>query len=747
MRLFAPKHQKLVNQCYPSGRTPDKKPKSSETSYLLYYVNSRRSKLEKVSTYLVKRTTADLNRRRVGNVCVTLELMARIVTSCKENLNVFVKDFLSIMQRIMSNNNFNNDVTVVELVERTYCNICQNVDGALFSGDSEFVRMYQGFVELYFKVANDTLHNDDLVLRGCIDISQTKSLASSPQIKHLVPQSVNYALLRFVERNPRYKIPHLGNSTDQNLTKRLSRTQTRTVGLDDISETGADLSVRALQSYFGTTETDKLTLSIRALLSFMQSTPNKELLEFICDGIPVQLRYIVVLLLIRQLNDKTSNHSVILKLISSLLVSNVSIVGLSVLDMMRKLLRFQIESIGNDDIVDQCCITLADLNKKVYYRGQTSDILYELLVKLKATKNPEEIAILNRDVKQLVGQIGGPCLSLELFLELAPYAAQKEIIPLFDTVEDEISGGGLFSKLFEYVRDLKSTDEQEILMHKIFEKYKNLALLSGLKYFMENVSEPEPTYYIYHLEAAKYLDINDYKSQTEFKREKSLLFTKEDLVNYYSDMGSNKYSKKGMQILLSQPAQMSTSDLLSDTNGRSTIVGSLDGETQESSIDAFQPQQIQLNGNFVNESSHNEHSDATSNYLSGNTKPWGTYTVQAPRIEDLKRAMSRKGAKNIKRETSLRGSQSVKSRVTNITFLLSELKSIDDETSHIYDPDEDEVVGLEKADIARSHTLKPSISINENNRKSFIKTPEVVQDEFTDAAEEVPLTGTRGRLF
>lgn len=135
--MFTPKHQKLVNQCYPTGRTTDKKPKSSETSYLLYYVNSRRSKLEKVSTYLIKRSTSDLNHRRIGNIAVTLDLMNKIVLHCKENLNVFVKDFLYIMNKVLSNNNFNNDVSVVELIELAFSSICQNLDDVLCNGDME----------------------------------------------------------------------------------------------------------------------------------------------------------------------------------------------------------------------------------------------------------------------------------------------------------------------------------------------------------------------------------------------------------------------------------------------------------------------------------------------------------------------------------------------------------------------------------------------------------------------------------
>lgn len=744
MRFFTPKHQKLVNQCYPSGRTTDKKPKSSETSYLLYYVNSRRSKLEKVSTYLVKRTAVDLNRRRVGNVAVTLELMAKIVSNCKENLNVFVKDFLQIMKKIMSNNNFNNDISIVELVEGTFCAICKNVEGASCSGDAEFVQMYQEFADLYFRVVMEMLHNDDLLLKGCIDISHTSNLASSPQIKHFIPQSVNLVLQRFVERNPRYKIPYLETAPDQAMSKRLSRTQTRNTGLDDVSDNDADLSIKALQSYFATTETDKLTLSIRALLQFMQKNPNRNLLEFICNGIPVQLRYIVVILLVRQLNDSDSKPIIVMKLVSSLLVSDVSIVGLSILDMMRRILEFQMDNVDRPEIVNQCCVTLTDLNKKIYYRGQTSDMLYEFLLKLRSTKKEEEQAVMNKDIEQLIRHIEKPCISLDLFLDVAPYAASSEQAQLFDTVEEQFSGGLQLSKLFQLVRQIKSEQEQEVMMQKVFKKYKSLALLSGLNYFTENVTSPEAAYYLYHLEASQYLSLEDYRSQAQFKREKNELFTKDDLINFYSDSGSNKYSKKGAQILMSHDNQISTSDLLSENNLRSNPLNA----TQESSIDALAA------ANTMNHEGADDKKDFLTVNLANNrsiaeVKSWKSLRYVAPKVEDLKRAMvGNRSSKNHARDVSLRGSQSVKSRVTNITFLLSELKSLDDETSHIHDPDEDEIVGLDKNDIARSHSLKAmsSNSANDGKRLSFHKDDKE-EDEFQDASHDVLLPGTRGKLF
>ncbi|CAI4035683.1 hypothetical protein SMKI_13G3340 [Saccharomyces mikatae IFO 1815] len=772
--MFTPKHQKLVNQCYPTGRTTDKKPKSSETSYLLYYVNSRRSKLEKVSTYLIKRSTSDLNHRRIGNIAVTLDLMNRIVLHCKENLNVFVKDFLYIMNKVLSNNNFNNDVSLVELVELAFSSICLNLDDVLCNGDMEFVQLYQSFVDLFFKIVTERIHNDDLLLKCCIDISNTNSVSSNPQLNHFVSKSVAYTISKFQERNPKFKTLSLEPAVDSNLGKRLSRTQTRTIGLDKAVEGNDDLSVRALQSYFNTTETDKLNLSIRTLLRCLQNTPNKELLEFICNGIPVQLRYIVILLLVRQLSDKDKNMNpvVSLKLMSSLLVSDVSIVGLSVLDIMRKLLNFQLKNAVDKEIVEQSCITMTDLNHKTYYAEQTSDMLYELLLKLKSdtVKDMEKNAVVE-DIDSLVERMTQPSISLELFIDLAHYL-KNHIICLFTIVETEIPSGFLFSKLYSLLRELDSHAVQKEMMEEVFDKYGKVALLSGLHYFLENVSEPDYIYYLYHLQAANFLKLNDYKSQTEYKMQTKTLFTKEDLLSYYSDTGSNKYSKRGAQILLSRDNQISTSDLLSDSQARAT---SLDYRTAPNAT-LSNGKAISNNSNSALKQSRFDNSiddniddindtvisDANAKgsiyrFVAEDARSWKTMRATAPRVSDLKKTINEKNNRNnMKRDGSIRGSQSVKSRVTNITFLLNELKTFSEDTNKINDPDEENIVGLDKIDVARSNSLRlaPISSLSDRsstgNRRSLLQKKSVSEnqdDDFKDANEDLRSLSSRGKIF
>lgn len=65
-----PRHQVLVLKCYPKFQknVQEVKPNSSELSYLLYYASTRRSKLQKVGTFLEKRTAIDVRKLKLGFV-------------------------------------------------------------------------------------------------------------------------------------------------------------------------------------------------------------------------------------------------------------------------------------------------------------------------------------------------------------------------------------------------------------------------------------------------------------------------------------------------------------------------------------------------------------------------------------------------------------------------------------------------------------------------------------------------------
>lgn len=764
--VFLPKHQRLVNQCYPSGSTTDKKPKSSESSYLLYYVNSRRSKLEKVSSYLVKKTRSDLSRRRVGNVAVTLELMNKIVNNCKENLNVFNKDFFVIMSTVLNNENFNNDYSIVELLEMTFSSICTAVDDTLFNGDAEFIKNYSNFIDTFFKVVTTRIHKDELLLRCCQDISKTNSIASNPQLNHYIHKAVDFTLIKFQEKYPYFKSISLDTPADVvNLSRRMSRVQTRPSGFAIDYPKTDDICVKILQSFFNTTETDKLNLSVRALLSHLQLTPNKDLLTFICNKIPVQLRYIFILLAVRKLthHHKEPEYDPIidLKLISCLLTSDVSIVGLSVLDIMKKILQFQLDNSDDKEITDQCRSTIKDLSFKTYYKGQIFDILYEFLIRLKALKEDEQQkkSILVNNISEIIKIKNEPCITSELFIELSPFV-KPSIFALFNLIDHQNQSNHIFPRLFQTIPYIEDKNLQAIFMERIFTKYGNLALLGGLNYFLDTTTEPNNIYYDYHSESAKFLELNDYKAQVKYKKENSLLFSREDLLNYYSDPGSNKYTTKGSEILRSQKNNISTSDLVSDPQG--TL---LEPQLSLSALNMTEVPPLPTNqlNIFKDRSSRNNLSsnkESIYRYVSDDMRSWKTTKASTPKVSDLKsfvkhtktndKVASTSNYKNVK---SLRGSQSVKSRVTNITFLLKELQD-NSEDKGLRDPDEEEITGLDKVNVARSHSIRLHQSLNNDNRTSFMSmnknnTYDKIDDveEFEDAEEEVPELNGRGKLF
>lgn len=65
-----PKHQVLILKCYPrfQKNVQDVKPNSSELSYLLYYASTRRSKLQKVGSFLEKKAASDVYKNKIGYV-------------------------------------------------------------------------------------------------------------------------------------------------------------------------------------------------------------------------------------------------------------------------------------------------------------------------------------------------------------------------------------------------------------------------------------------------------------------------------------------------------------------------------------------------------------------------------------------------------------------------------------------------------------------------------------------------------
>jgi len=181
-----PKHQVLVLKCYPrtTKGAVDVKPNSSELSYLLYYATSRRTKIQKVGSFLEKKTASDVWRQRIGcvppiwspvasaparrrrgreassprvvglpggrYVQVTLQILEALIEKNPKDLPLFASSVLRILDLVLRSN----DITMVESSLPTFEAFCANHDASSLVADQANLKQYEAVVHQYAQLAS-----------------------------------------------------------------------------------------------------------------------------------------------------------------------------------------------------------------------------------------------------------------------------------------------------------------------------------------------------------------------------------------------------------------------------------------------------------------------------------------------------------------------------------------------------------------------------------------------------------------
>ncbi|KAK5108710.1 hypothetical protein LTR62_007857 [Meristemomyces frigidus] len=153
-----PKHQILILKCYPrlpKNSAADVKPNASELSYLLFYASTRRSKLQKVGTFLEKKTTKDVYNQYSARALVTLQ----ILTALLENKVVGEGSALALIApyviRIISGIlHTTSDISLIEASEKTWDVFCHHQDQALLTADHQYRQLYEKVVAQYAEYAH-----------------------------------------------------------------------------------------------------------------------------------------------------------------------------------------------------------------------------------------------------------------------------------------------------------------------------------------------------------------------------------------------------------------------------------------------------------------------------------------------------------------------------------------------------------------------------------------------------------------
>ncbi|UNI24299.1 plasma membrane localization protein [Purpureocillium takamizusanense] len=147
-----PKHQVLVLKCYPrtSKGAVDVKPNSSELSYLLFYATNRRSKIQKIGAFLEKKTASDVWRMRIGNVQVTLGILAALVEKSPKDVALIAPCILRVLDLVLRSD----DITMIESSLPTFEAFCEHHGASSLFADHSYLQQYQAIVRSYAQLAS-----------------------------------------------------------------------------------------------------------------------------------------------------------------------------------------------------------------------------------------------------------------------------------------------------------------------------------------------------------------------------------------------------------------------------------------------------------------------------------------------------------------------------------------------------------------------------------------------------------------
>ncbi|KAI1821432.1 hypothetical protein F4861DRAFT_470471 [Xylaria intraflava] len=391
-----PKHQVLVLKCYPrtTKGAVDIKPNSSELSYLLFYATSRRSKIQKIGQFLEKKTASDVWRLRIGNVQVTLQILAALIEKSPKDLPLFAQNVLKIFELILRSN----DITMVEASLPTFETFCEHHDASSLFADQAYLRQYEEVVRAYAACASTRVTpgkgtpSKPVALRWRnAGLGAIKSIATSDNLASVSGRQIDVLVPMILENLwtdhedsldillQRAQMEEKGDSNAL-LRRRTSVSTVRTAdtGGDTnpiaISGTSGDIdklaeedtgveAIQCLKQIFVIPNRAQLHGATTALIAFTRErihqkepvlksrSDNRDggwaikIFDLIMRWAPVQDRYAIMVTVMDSLlrtsptRENVDEQIVLASIVGSLLRSDINLIGLSVIDVLLGLIQ------------------------------------------------------------------------------------------------------------------------------------------------------------------------------------------------------------------------------------------------------------------------------------------------------------------------------------------------------------------------------------------------------------------------
>lgn len=376
--MFRPKHQKLILQCYPSPKLSiaETKPNQAELSYLIFYASSRRTKLEKVGDFLLKKTKSDISHKRVGHLKVTLYILHELIVKCSEDLGFITPYVISIINDIidirdLSTSQLANEVFI------TYCEYLQPIQRQVLSSEVTLLKKFLNLIQKFLNFAT-------LKTTEWLTISLSTALAFADRIDasylHLGSVDLNksaiYIIMDTLSKNP----------MDLSLVKMATATSIHTY--EKIGSDVEDLAMRSLKSFFDTTSKRQVDESTKNVISYLSKKKDyrwaSNILIISLKSTHIEMRHRVIVQVSFEMEKLVKNKDIdtlefLIRVASTVLSSHViHFVGLPVLEILNKVIKFEKEMIEHDEshiLKDVYSDLVRNLANRVYYNNQINDML------------------------------------------------------------------------------------------------------------------------------------------------------------------------------------------------------------------------------------------------------------------------------------------------------------------------------------------------------------------------------------
>ncbi|KIH94581.1 protein efr3 [Sporothrix brasiliensis 5110] len=387
-----PKHQVLILKCYPrtTKGTIDVKPNSSELSYLLYYATSRRSKIQKVGSFLERKTASDVWRQRIGNVQVTLKILEALIEKNPKDLPLVAPNVLKILDVILRSN----DITMVESSIPTFKVFCANHDSSTLLADQLYLAQFEAVVRHYASFASTRLSpgktrpSRPVAMRWrSAGLEAIRAVAASDALSSIAGRQYDMMVPMILENLwtdneefldvlvDRAEVEEKKDDTDRQLKRRNSVATVRTadtagdtnpialsgtaMDVDKLAEQDIGvLAILCLKQIFISSSRSLIHYATLALLDFVKDRIEQgeavvrtgsgsreggwsvKICGLLLRWAPVQERYIILITVMdalarAPLSDETLDlHITLTTMVGSLLRSEESLIGLSVMDVL-----------------------------------------------------------------------------------------------------------------------------------------------------------------------------------------------------------------------------------------------------------------------------------------------------------------------------------------------------------------------------------------------------------------------------